>query len=124
MSMLWASVANAACGISRASFAIRSSFVDTVVELDVSAIFPSNVPASRCSLPSTGSLGLVPPLRQYCKALRLPAAPPASLRFLRFAVPPLRLGLRSRRRKTQQLRARGCSPESPHVFHGRRRQDL
>ena len=29
---------------------------------DVSAIFPSNVPVFRCSLSSTGSLGLVPPL--------------------------------------------------------------
>src|SRR5262249_7849821 len=96
----WASSVNAACGISRASFAICSSFVDTVVEPDVSAIFPSNVPAFRCSLPSTGSLGLVPPLPRYCEALRLPAAPPASLRFLRFAVPPLRLGFRSRRGKT------------------------
>jgi hypothetical protein len=45
-----------------------------------------------CSLPSTGSLGLVPPLHWYCKALRLPAALPASLRCLRFAVPSLRLG--------------------------------
>ena len=113
MSMWWVSVVNAACGIPRASFAIRLSFVDTVVELDVSAIFPSNVPVSRCFLPSTGSLGSVPPLRRYCKALRLPAAPPALLRFLRFAVPPLRLGLRSRSRKTLQLRAWGCSPESP-----------
>jgi hypothetical protein len=31
---------------------------------------------------------LVPPLLRYCEALRLPAALPASLRFLRFAVPP------------------------------------
>ena len=36
----------------------------------------------RCPLPSTGSLGSVPPLPRYCKALRLPAAPPALLRFL------------------------------------------
>lgn len=39
-----------------------------------------------------GSLGLVPPLLRYCEALRLPAAPPASLRFLRFAVPPCASG--------------------------------
>src|ERR1700752_2591668 len=70
--------------------------------------FPRNVPVFRCLLPSTGSLGLVPPLHRCCKALRLPAALPASLRFLRFAVPPLRLGLRSRRRKTLQLRAWSC----------------
>src|SRR5580700_5403 len=107
MSMLWASVVNAVWGISRASFAIRSSFVDTVMEPDVSAIFPSNVPVFRCSLPSTGSLGLVPPLLRYCEALRLPAAPPALLRFLRRAVPPLHLGLRSRGHKAQHPRARG-----------------
>jgi hypothetical protein len=80
---------NAACGISHASFAIRSSFVETVMEPDVAAIFPSNVPVFRCSLPSMGSLGLVPPLLRYCEELRLPAAPPALLRFLRSAVPPL-----------------------------------
>jgi Transposase, Mutator family len=78
------------------------------VEPNVPAIFPSNVPAFRCFLPSTGSLGLVPPLPRYCEALRLPAAPPAPLRFLRFAVPPPRLGFRSRRRKALQLQARDC----------------
>src|SRR5882762_10407313 len=62
------------------------------MEPNVSAIFPSNVPAFRCSLSSTGSLGLVPPLPRYCEALRLPTAPPALLRFLRFAVPPRALG--------------------------------
>jgi hypothetical protein len=35
-----------------------------------------------CSLPATGSLGSVPPLHRYYQALRLPAAPPALLRFL------------------------------------------
>ena len=59
---------------------------------------------------------MVPPLPRYCRALRLPAAPPASLRFLRSAVPPLRLGLCSRSRKTLRLRAWGCSPESPYRF--------
>ena len=47
------------------TFAICSSFVDTVMEPDVSAIFPSNVPVCRCPLPSAGSLGLVPPLHRY-----------------------------------------------------------
>src|SRR6516162_7501823 len=37
------------------------SFVKTFVEPDVPAIFPPNKPVFRCSLPSTGSLGLVPP---------------------------------------------------------------
>ena len=77
------------------------------MEPDVSAIFPSNGSVFRCPLPSTGSLGLVPPLHRYYTALRLPVAPPASLCFLRFAVPPLRLGLRSRGRKAQRPRARG-----------------
>jgi hypothetical protein len=77
------------------------------MEPDVSAIFPPHVPVSRCSLPSAGSLGSVPPLHRYYEALRLPAALPASLRFLRSAVPPLRLEIRSRNHKTQQLRARG-----------------
>jgi hypothetical protein len=49
---------------------------------------------------------LVPPLLRYCEALRLPAAPPALLRFLRSAVPPLHLGLRSRGHKAQHPRAR------------------
>src|SRR5690349_7743706 len=75
--------------------------------------FPPNVPVFRCSLPSTGSLGLVPPLSRYYEALRIPAAPPASLRFLRSTVPPPRLGPRSRSRKAQQLRARDCLSDSP-----------
>src|SRR5260370_42347387 len=90
------------------------------MEPDVSAIFPSNVPVFRCSLPSMGSLGLVPPLLRYCEALRLPAAPPALLRFLRSAVPSLHLGLRSRGHKAHHPRARdfhrtpkpGCSTDT------------
>ena len=41
-------------------------------------------------LPSTGSLGLVPPLQRYYETLRLPAAHFAALRFLRLAIPSLR----------------------------------
>ena len=44
----------------------------------------------RHPLPLTGSLGLVPPLRQYYEVLRLPAAHFAALRFLRLAIPSLR----------------------------------
>ena len=44
----------------------------------------------RHPLPSTGSLGLVPPLQRYYKVLRLPAAHCAALRFLRLAIPSLR----------------------------------
>src|SRR5260370_21953771 len=76
------------------------------MEPDVSAIFTSNVPVFRCSLPSMGSLGLVPPLLRSCEALRLPAAPPALLRFLRSAVPSLHFGLRSRGHKAHHPRAR------------------
>jgi hypothetical protein len=78
----------------------------------------------RCSLPSPGSLGLVPPLPQYYGALRLPAAPLTSLRFLRSVVPPLRLGLRSHTRKALRLWAWGCLPDSPLPVARRRRQDL
>ena len=44
----------------------------------------------RHPLPSTGSLGLVPPLQRYYEMLRLPAAHFAALRFLRLAIPSLR----------------------------------
>src|SRR5271157_2618375 len=44
----------------------------------------------RHPLPSTGSLGLVPPLPRYYEVLRLPAAHFAALRFLRLAIPSLR----------------------------------
>ena len=40
--------------------------------------------------PSTGSLGLLPPLQRYYEVLRLPAARFAALRFLRLAIPSLR----------------------------------
>ena len=42
ISMWWASVVSAMPGASLASFAIRSSLVETVLELGVSVIFPSN----------------------------------------------------------------------------------
>ena len=44
----------------------------------------------RHPLPSTGSLGMVPPLQRYSEALRLPDVPFAALRFLRLAIPSLR----------------------------------
>jgi hypothetical protein len=43
-----------------ASSAIRCSFVETLVGLEVPGIFPSNGSVDRLSLSSTGSLGLVP----------------------------------------------------------------
>ena len=44
----------------------------------------------RHPFPSTGFLGLVPPLPRYYEVLRLPAAHFAALRFLRLAIPSLR----------------------------------
>ncbi len=73
--MCWASVVNAIPGACLASFAIRSSFVQTVVEPDVSSIFPSSGSVSRHPLPSTGSLGSVPPLRRYYGNARTPGHP-------------------------------------------------
>src|SRR5712664_3801583 len=75
MSMCWASVVNAIPGACLASFAIRSSFVQTVVEPDVSSIFPSSGSVSRHPLPSTGALGSVPPLRRYYGNARTPGHP-------------------------------------------------
>src|SRR5271155_1126342 len=45
-------------------------------------------------------------LSAHCEALRLPAAPPALLRFLRSAVTPPRLELRSRGHKAHYPQAR------------------
>jgi len=54
-------------------------------------------------------VGLVPPLPRYCKALRLPAAPPALLRCLRCAVPPRVLGF-----VPAAARRYGCGPGVVH----------
>jgi hypothetical protein len=67
----WADVI-AFSGICFASVAIRSSFVEMVMELDVSVIVPSIGSASRKLLPSTGSLGSVPPLHRYYELLGRP----------------------------------------------------
>lgn len=48
--------------------------------------FPSSVPCSGLPFPPRGPFGPVPPLHRYFERLRLPAARPASLRFLRLAV--------------------------------------
>jgi len=52
-------------------------------------MFPSNGVMIRRPLSSTGSLGMVPPLRRYYGTLRLPAALLAALSCLRGAIPPL-----------------------------------
>lgn len=56
-------------GARHANFAIRFSFVQTVAELNVSIVVPFNGSMTRCSLPSAGSLGTVPPLPRYNEAL-------------------------------------------------------
>ena len=65
-----------------------------LLEPGVSAIVPSFGSVFRHLLPSAGSLGLVPPHQRYNEMLRLPAARPAALRFLRLAVPPKFIGRR------------------------------
>ena len=71
-----------------ASFAIRCSCVETLAGLELPFICPSNGSMSWCPLPSTGSLGSVPPLQRYYEALRLLTARLAALRCLRLAIPP------------------------------------
>jgi hypothetical protein len=61
------------------------------------------------SLPGVPRVGS--PASSVLKALRLPAALPASLGFLRFAVPSLRLGSLPRC-KAQRPQARACLPDS------------
>ncbi len=80
MSMWWARVVNTISGDCLASSAIRCSRVEMESELDLPGIFPSNGSVSRRLLPSTGSLGSVPPLRRYCEALRLLSGRPGTLR--------------------------------------------
>ena len=58
-----------------------------VDEPDVSFIVPPTSSMLRPRLPSTGSLGSVPPLQRYYAVLRLPAAHPLLLRCLRSTVP-------------------------------------
>jgi len=71
-------------------FAIRSSFVETLSELDVSVIFLSNGSVTRHLLPSVGSLGLLSLLHWFYEVLRLPNARLALLRLsLGSAVPSL-----------------------------------
>ena len=57
-----------------------------VSRLGVPGISPSGGLVARHPLPSTGSLGSVPPRRRYYEVLRIPSTRPAALRFLRLAV--------------------------------------
>ncbi len=69
-----------------ANSAIRCSLVETLSGPDVPCIFPSSGSVARLPSPSAGSLGVVPLLHRYGGELRLPAAPPAALRYLRTAL--------------------------------------
>lgn len=84
-----------------------------VSELDVSPIGPSRGAVLRDLLPSTGSLGSVPPLPRYYEVFRLPADHPASLRCLRKPVPTRVLRLRSSPRRARRREARGSSSGFP-----------
>ena len=70
----------------RPRFAIRRRPVQMVSRLGVPGIYPSGGLMAWHPLPSTGSLGSVPPRRRYYGTLRLPSARPAALRCLRTAV--------------------------------------
>ena len=64
---------------------------------------------ARRLLPSTGSLGPVPPLQRYYSTLRLPSTRPAALRCLRLAV--------SRSHPPFAPVAAGCAGHGPGVGH-------
>jgi len=94
---------------SRARFAIRGRRVEMVTGLGVPGILPSHGFMARRLLPSTGSLGAVPPLQRYYATLRLPSTPPAALRCLRLAV--------SRSHPRFAPVAAGCAGRGPGVGH-------
>jgi hypothetical protein len=89
--------------------AIRRRPVEMVSGLGVPGICPSGGLVARRLLPSTGSLGSVPPPHRYYSTLRLPSTPPAALRFLRLAV--------SRSHPLFAPPAAGCVGQGPGVGH-------
>ncbi len=117
--------ATSACGISRACFAIRSSFVDTVMEPDVSAIFPSNVPVcSGAPFPPRGPSGRFPRFPGTMKHSDFP--PPLARRFVSFASRYRRcaLGFAPADARRSACGPGVCCPASPYRSLRRRRQDL
>src|SRR5579872_1756773 len=78
------------CGACFASVAIRSILGEMAMEFGVSCIVPSSVPQTVAPFPPPVPFGSVPRLRRYNGAIGLLAARLASLRFLRFAIPPAR----------------------------------
>ena len=122
--MWWARLRRTACGSSCASSAIRCSLVETVSRFGVPAIFPSNGsvtrrPPSLHGVPRDGS----PASHGTTEVLRLPAARPAALRFLRLAVPRMRPPIRSRRLRTPSAVGLDLwSPGAPAGIRSRRSQ--
>jgi hypothetical protein len=94
---------------SRPCDAIRRRRVEMGSGPGVPGICPSGGLMARRLLPSTGSLGSVPPLQRYYSTLRLPSARPAALRCLRLAV--------SRSHPRFAPPAAGCAGRGPGVGH-------
>jgi hypothetical protein len=92
---------------SRPCGAIRRRPVEMGSGLGVPGISPSGGLMAWRLLPSTGSLGSVPPLQRYYSTLRLPIAHPATLRCLRVAV--------SRSHPPFAPLAAGCAGHGPGV---------
>lgn len=110
--------------ILRAFSAIRRSFVETDSELCISVVFPSSGSSTRRPLRSAGSLGTVSLLPRYYEALRLLDDHPASLRFLRSAVPTCAPSRSLPHAPSAAHAGRGLvepGPSSPGLFHRNRR---
>lgn len=105
--------------------AIRSRFGDMLTNLNVSDMFPSISSAGRrfASLPRVLQ-GEFPCFNGTTKALRLPAARPVALRYLRLAVPQRPLVIFVPQRTSAPPRPGVDDPVSPAGISLRKRQDL
>jgi hypothetical protein len=92
------------------SHTIRRRPVEIGSRLGVPAIYPSGGLLARRLLPSTGSLGSVPPLPRYYSTLRIPTTHPAALRFLRTGGIPVASEFRSHGRRMRRPWAWSWSP--------------
>src|SRR5579872_4891034 len=104
--------------------AIRHRCVDTRTDVDASGVFPDDesMIGRPSSLRRVAVDGRSPYLTGTTRTLRLPAIPPAALRFLRLAVPRVRRGFAPARSPT---RCRGAGvfcygrpPETPPIGRG------
>ena len=82
--------------------------------------FAPTVPRSGEPVPPLGPCGMVPQLRRYHDSLRLLAGPPASLRFLRSAVPRVRSLVLARRSASALAFAGAVTRAVPGTFAWRR----